>query len=116
MPISLTANAPKTRLCTFKDAGQRIVVRLRYRIKFMIMAASTGYRHSQKNSSCHVDLLINQISLKLPRILFNQCFRTESQKTGSDELTGPLFIGLRRQQVTRQLLTYKAIIGLITVE
>ena len=79
----------------------------------MIVAAGTSNRHAEDHAGGNINLLINQIVIKLTSILFGQCLGTDRQKTGRHKIFRPLLIGFYWQEITGDLLFNKFVVRLV---
>ena len=99
-----------------ENARQCVVVGLGNRVELVIMATGTGDRDPQDGPRGRVDLFVDQIGPKLARILFGDSLRPDRPKTRGDQILGPLLVRRGGQQVTRDLFSDEAIVGLVGVE
>ena len=98
--------------CAFENRGERIIVGLEDRIKFMIVASNTTERHSQKRLTDRIELLVDGIHDQLFAIWFRKNFGTKDQETG----TGFGFLIAVGEQVTGQLFGDKRIDRFVRIE
>ena len=104
------------RLAAQEDARQRIIVALRHRIEFVIMASRTSQRESEHRLRHRVDLLIDEIHRKLPLVALIVPLRSDGQKAGGDDLLGLITLALKLHQITRDLLLEEEVIRLVLLE
>ena len=108
-------------LCAFKNPCQRVVVGCRDRIKFMVMATSTSYRHSHECLTKRAQLFVDDIHLHFEGIILSQHFRANHQESRC-------YIAIERvivrqafsrngfQQIARNLFLNKTIVWNISIE
>ena len=99
-----------------ENPGDSVVVLLRHRIKFVVMAARAAERESEKGTSHRIDLLVGRIEPEFLLVAFGEHLWTEREKGCSDQLIRSLLIRLPRQKVTGDLRPDKIVVGKITIE
>ena len=99
-----------------ENAGEGVVIALRNRIEFMIVATRASDRESEDGLRDGVDLLVGEIERELARIAFVEIERAERQEAGGDELLRAFAIVLRRKQIAGDLFADELIVRLVGVQ
>ena len=80
------------------------------------MATGAGYGQTQEGLGGRVNLLVHQVCLELHSVLFIHVLGTDGEKARCDQMLGPVFVGLGRYQIARDLLFYKFVVRFVVVE
>ena len=104
------------RFGTVEDPRDGVVIGLRDRVELVVVASSTGDRHSQKCATRHIDLVIDHIHLELIDVAVDRRFGTDCQKARGDNQLIVFIRVLGRQHVTRQLFNNEFVVWLIRIE
>ena len=103
-------------LCAAEHASQRIVILLADGVEFVVVAAHAAQRHSKKGGAHLTHLAVDEVVLHLELIDGVDVHIAQHDKAGRDEVFPTLLRRGGRQQVTRELLTDKAVEGFVPAE
>ena len=104
------------RFAAHEDPRQRVVVMLRDRVEGMVVAASAGQRESEHRLRGHIDLLIDEVHLKLSRVAGVECLGAECEKAGGDDFLGLIRRAVMIEQVAGKLSPEECVVGHVGVE
>ena len=88
------------------------------RIEFVIVAAGTTHRQTEKRPTNDVDLLVHHVHHQLGLVLFGQHLGTQHQKPGGHPPIKHLGFrdALSIEKVSRQLIDDELVVGLVGIE
>ena len=92
-----------------KDAGERVVILVRDRVKFVIMTARTTESHRHDCATEGVDLLVDDVGAFFDRVFFGEDFRADGEEAGRGEIR----FG---QEIASELFAQEDVVGQIAIE
>ena len=116
LAVALSVHRPVKRIGAAKDAGHRVVVPGRDRVKLVVVAAGARDGQAEERPGRHVDLLIDDVELEEHLVALVQRLGAKREETGGDQFLVGRFAFVAAKQVAGNLFPHEPAKRLVVVK